>query len=590
MKMKALNIFAILAASSFILAGCNDDAFLEEHPKSMYTIDNAFETSDQVDNTLTICYTTLYTWFANTGWNVAYQFKNFGTDVYDSPYFRTNGTAGWSNFSSRWSPLSTNVSKLWSDLYKVISVANLSLMGCESKDIVWNDAQQKANVSGEAHFFRGFSYLRLAELYGGVPLVKKYDESTHNDYVRASRKETYEFAVEELTLAYNGLKNYPSADGKVGKGAAAHILAEAYLALGVETKNTDCYNKAVEYAQKAIELHPLMTSRFGKRADASDTGKYHGVNNYFPNGNVFFDLFTAGNFDRSTGNTEAIWVIQSPTYEQKDQYGGSNVNVMQISIVARDLNWSADYAEGSAAAGPWKGTNHPVYGGNFSAYVGGFGIAEVAPTNYAGYDVWTDAADYRYTQDVTVRKEFLCFDQKHSMFNKFVTREMLDQNPANISKFFPMFAKVIPLDDWTYRDTDFFHMNYCSDSYAIRSGETYLLLAEAYLRAGNKKEAVNAINTLRQRANCSVMYTEANIDINAILDERIRECIYEEGRWFTFLRMEPEVWKQRIYDHAMYWSDYKTETTPIAWDLWPIPQDIIDLNTGAPMEQNKGWK
>ena len=86
------------------------------------------------------------------------------------------------------------------------------------------------------------------------------------------------------------------------------------------------------------------------------------------------------------------------------------------------------------------------------------------------------------------------------------------------------------------------------------------------------------------------MYSADDFDINDILDERTRELIYEEARWFTFLRMEPEVWKPRIYDHAMYWKDYPCYSTPIAWDLWPIPQDIIDLNTGAPMEQNSGWK
>ena len=207
-----------------------------------------------------------------------------------------------------------------------------------------------------------------------------------------------------------------------------------------------------------------------------------------------------------------------------------------------------------------------------------------------GYDNWTDPTDLRYQEDATVRTKFLCFDQKHSMFDKYVTREMIDPTPECISKFFPMFQKIIPLDDWTYRDTDFFHMNYSSDAYAIRSAETYLLLAEAYLRSGEVEKAVKAVNTLRERAQCTTMYTTDGFDIDDILDERARELIYEEARWFTFLRMEPEVWKQRIYDHAMYWSDYKKVTTPIAWNLWPIPQDIIDLNTGAPMEQNAGWK
>lgn len=592
MKMKALKYIAVLAASSLLMfQSCiSDKAFLEEHPKAMYTIDNAFETCDQVDNQLTLCYIQLYSWFANISWGSTFQYKNFGTDVLDQPYFRGGGSGGYSNFSN-WTALDSNIKQLWTESYKVISYANLALMGCENPDILWNDPVQKNRVIGEAHFFRGFSYLRLAEAYGGVPIVKKYDESTHNDYVRASRAETYQFAIEELTAAYNGLTDYPELEGKIGKGAAAHMLAEAYLALGVETGDKKCYTDAADYAKKAIALHPLMTERFGLRANPNDKGSYHGVNNYLPNGNVYSDLFTAGNFDRGTGNTEGIWVIQTATYEQGDNYGGQKISTMQISIVARDLNWAPEYVEPApAAAGPWKGTNHPVYGGNFSAYVGGFGIAEMAPTNWAGYDNWTDPTDLRYQEDATVRTKFLCFDQNHSLFNQYVTREMIDPNPDCLSKFFPMFQKIIPLDDWTYRDTDFFHMNYSSDAYAIRSAETYLLLAEAYLRAGDVDNAVKTVNVLRERAKCTDMYTTDGFDINDILDERARELLYEEARWFTFLRMEPEVWKQRIYDHAMYWSDYKKVTTPIAWNLWPIPQDIIDLNTGAPMEQNAGWK
>lgn len=588
--MKAIKYFSILAlASVMMLQSCNDNVFLEEHPKSLYTIENAFETPDQIQNQLTLCYINSHTWFANIGWNVAFQFKNFGTDVLDQPYFRNDGAGGWSNFST-WNTLSQNVKTVWNELYQIISYANLALMGCESETIQWNDAKQKQNISAEAHFFRGYCYLRLAELYGGVPVVKAYDESIKDDYVRETREDTYKFAIEELILAYNGLEDYPEMDGKVGKGAAAHVLAEAYLALGVETGDKDNFDSAVNYAKEVIKLHPLMTERFGLRADPNDQGSYNGVKNYLAEGNVFSDLFTAGNYDRSAGNTEAIWVIQTPTYEQRDEYGGNIISAMQLGMVARDLNWAPNYVEPGAAAGPWKGTNHPVYGGNFSGYVGGFGIAEAAPTNYAAYDVWTDASDLRYQQDITVRKDYVCFDQNHSMFNKPVTREMLDPNPSNLSKYFPIFAKLLPLDDWTYRNTDMFHMNYSSDAYAIRSGETYLLLAEAYLRGGDAQSAVDALNVVRERAQCTKLYTKEEMDIDLILDERIRECLFEEGRWFTLLRMEPEVWKQRIYDHAMYWSDYKTYSTPIAWDLWPIPQDIIDLNTGAKMEQNDGWK
>ena len=78
--------------------------------------------------------------------------------------------------------------------------------------------------------------------------------------------------------------------------------------------------------------------------------------------------------------------------------------------------------------------------------------------------------------------------------------------------------------------------------------------------------------------------------------------LYEEFRWATFLRMKPAEWKHRIYDHGMYsarsdaesgwqvrrWADFTGE---IEWDLWPIPQTYIDLNTESDgLTQNPGWK
>jgi hypothetical protein len=54
--------------------------------------------------------------------------------------------------------------------------------------------------------------------------------------------------------------------------------------------------------------------------------------------------------------------------------------------------------------------------------------------------------------------------------------------------------------------------------------------------------------------------------------------------------MEPEVWKQRIYDYGMFIADYPRYNLPIKWNLWCIPQSIIDLNVGAEFLQNPGWE
>ncbi len=584
--------FTSFCVACFVLTGCNDNKFLEENPKSIYTIENAFDKSSQVEAQLTMCYINLYGWYIKTSspWTSNYQYKSFGTDVLDYPYWRNNG-AGYSNFGT-WSTTSGFVSSIWNDWYLVISYANLTLMGTEMENIAWSSESRKEQVIAEAKFFRGLAYLRLGELYGGVPIVDKYSEVLKFDYVRSTREETFQFAIDNLKAAYDNLPDYPSVDGKLGKGAAAHMLAEAHLAMGVTSGNNANYTNAITYANATIGLHPLMTARFGVRADPSDVSSNRGASTYFPGGNVYGDMFFPGNFNRSKGNTEAVWVIQTATYAQYDATGGQRSAAPQFfSLVARDLNWAPEYMEDGAAAGPWKGARGAEYNtATNPAHTGGFGISEALGTKYALYNVWTDPSDLRYQEDVTVRKEYICMNPPHSMYGKKVPMYMLDQSPTNITKFSPTFSKIIPLDEWSYRSTDQQHGSFNTDGYAIRSGETYLLLAEAYLRNGQKDLAAQAINTVRQRALCTTMYTETNVDIDVVLDERIRECLFEEGRWFTLLRMEPDVWKKRIYDHGMFIVDYPVYNLQIKWNLWPIPQDIRDLNVGAEFPQNPGWE
>jgi tetratricopeptide (TPR) repeat protein len=568
----------------------NDDKFLEEKPKSLYTLVNAFEKSSQVEAQLTMCYYRMYTYYASApffGLN-PYMFKSFGTDVLDQPYWQTGGSAGYSNFST-WSATSGFVETVWNQLYELISYANLTFLGTEAENISWASEDLRTRLKAEASFFRGMAYLRLGELYGGVPIVTEFTEELKLDYQRSTRVQAYQQAIDDFLYAYNNLPDYPGEIGRVAKGAAANMLAEAYLAMGVETGDNSNYTNAITYATETINLHPLMTARFGVRADPGDASTNRGVATYLPNGNVYGDLFYPGNYDLST-NTEAVWVLQTPTYEQADATGGQSSNGgWMFGPALRDLNWKPAYVEDGAAAGPWKNISPPYNTAAFPAYLGGFGISQAMPTNYANYDVWTDPDDIRYEEDVTVRALYECTDANHSMFGQKVPLDMLDQTANVISKYSPIFSKLTPLDEWQYRSSDMMHFTSAHDAYGIRSAESYLLRAEAYLRNGQNTEAAADINTVRTRAECTIMYTAANVDIDAILDERIRELLFEEGRWFTLLRMEPATWKQRLYDHAMFIHDYVKYTISIPFDLWPIPQNTIELNTEADFPQNTGW-
>ncbi len=589
--MKTIRFISVLFVGLVILSvtSCIDDnKFLEENPKSIYTLVNAFEKSSQVEAQLTMCYYRMYTYYASApffGLNPM-MFKSFGTDALDYPYWHNQ--TGYSNFST-WSSTSNWVEQIWNQMYELNSYANLTMLGTEVEGISWESETERLAVVAEASFFRGLAYLRLGELYGGVPIVTEFSEELKLDYQRTTRTQTYQQAIDDLLYAYNNLPNYPSEIGRVGKGAAANMLAEAYLAMGVESGDNANYTSAITYATATINLHPLMTARFGVRANPADASSNRGVATYLPNGNVYGDLFYPGDYDDAS-NTEAVWVLQTPTYEQSDETGGQSSNGgWMFGPALRDLNWAAGFSEPGSAAGPWKAINPPYNTAAFPAYLGGFGISQAMPTAYANYDVWTDPTDLRYDEDVTVRSLYECTDANHSMFGTKVPLNMLDQNPNVISKYSPIFSKMHPLDEWQYRSTDNMHFSSAHDAYGIRSAESYLLRAEAYLRSGDNTSAAADLNTVRTRAQCTNMYTAGTVDIDAVLDERLRELLFEEGRWFTLLRMEPAVWKQRLYDHAMFIADYAQYDLTIPFDLWPIPQTTIELNTEADFPQNSGW-
>jgi len=124
----------------------------------------------------------------------------------------------------------------------------------------------------------------------------------------------------------------------------------------------------------------------------------------------------------------------------------------------------------------------------------------------------------------------------------------------------------------------------------IRLPETILLRAEAKQRNGDKTGAATDINLLRDRAKCAYRVSVEDMDDNfdMILDERARELVYEEWRWNTLLRMGGTIAVDRIRKYA-YWPVTAT-TLNFNYNLWPIPQTVIDNNRDVVLPQNPGWE
>ncbi len=594
-------IAGLMATSMF--ASCNDDDFLKEEPKTIYTVETAFEKSSQVDAAIARAYISFNYMF---GWHNLYVegaaasnlLGGNGSDCIDSGFGDPNMAAG---FLSNFMALNSNTADfntLWNELYQLAAQANLAIHGAEL--VNWSNANDKAYAVAQARFFRGWAYLRLAECFGGVPIVEEYSEELKFDYQRNTRQETYAFAIADLEAATVGLPAYPLQDGRAAQGIANHYLAEAYLAQGVETGDKSYYGKAITAAQKVIAAHPLMTSRFGVRANPTDLGRsgFLGVPNYKPEGNVYYDLFQMGNYDYSEGNTESLMAVQGPTYDQWSNDGG-NVYMYGVTVgaVYRDLIWSA--AEGQPdSAGPWHDNPNidmeESIGGNSGAYLGGTSWGLIGTTDYSDEVVWEGKFDEDMRNSQIVRCNPIVLERTSKHYGEVCKKEWL-----NIpSRLMRVSCKIAMQDGWgwdshhAFAGVQTFAYQYGRDMYVARSAETYLLLAEAYLRNGDMTNAVSALNTVRQRAQASYMYSA--ISMRDILDERARELAYEEHRWPTLLRLDStngtnEDMKYQLSHYTMYTNDCGLDGITPEWTLFPIPLTVINLNSGVQLEQNKGW-
>lgn len=606
MKKILYTILGLAAVSAAFTACSKDSEFLTEQPKTIYTAENAFTKNTQVDAALVKCYSDFYrlhSWGTDVweelpafigggGGSASTLLAGYGADVHDEDGSMGHAGSSFSNLAMI-NPLYSRFLSLWNQLYELAAAGNLTRQGIELVD--WKDASERAYAEAQAKFFIGWSYLRLGECFGGVPIVEEYNTELKYDYVRASRQETYAYAIRNLTEALEGLPEEQQADGRLTKSAANHYLAEAYLAQGIETGDNSNFTKAVSAADAVIARHPLMTRRFGVRANPQDTRTWNGAPYYRPDGNVFYDLFQLGNYNQSAGNTEAILVLQTPTYEEQSANGGRIFNLGNATGQPyRDVAWKPEYKEAASAASPWGGNiDYAKYPqGTSGAYLGGQTWGLYGSNPYLDEYVWRG----EFADDMRNAEINLChpvvMDRNHSLYGQIVTKDMV-QEPARLMR---VSAKVKMQDEWGWdsHQGQPYSTEYGRDWYAARSAETYLFKAEAQFRAGDAAGAAETINVIRKRAEAGKMLTAADIDIYTILDERTRELSWEEHRWPQLLRMaksgtDNEVMHNQLKNHAMYIHEVPVYHGDIRWSLFPIPQFIIQANKDAVMEQNPGW-
>jgi hypothetical protein len=569
--MKKILFSIYILSMGAVLFSCKK-SFLDEEPLSIYTPDNSLQTSAQFQQAINNVYNGVRNIYMGN-MNVTN-----ALDCYFGLYYATdfafNGTdydpaAKLNAYKATMIPSYFIPQNIWTVYYKIITNSNLVI--ARVSDATQLSDADKNNFLGQALFFRAYSYNVLANLYGGVPLELNELTEPRYDYVRASRDEVYQQCKKDLTQAIGLLKNINEvSDGVVNKQIANHVLTEVLISL-------KDYDGAIASASSVINYSgvSLMTSRFGRRASTP--------------GDVYRDLFEYNNQNYTTGNREGLLVIQTA--------------LNNPAAVGDQTAWAVVPSLGGLRiAETGTGTKKNVlFNGSFIDSISSNGIGWIRPTSHFLYEIWTPGdirnSSYNIVRDIRISgvgstsPDYGKWYVKDGYKAKTLTADFRD----TIRNFYPVIRKTSPsAGDFvavagpavlTNTNNPFggILLNGATrlfmQKYMARLAETYLLRAEAYLGKSQTQKAADDINVLRNRANATPA-TAADMNMDYILDERLRELYLEEFRAVTLTRLG------LLYDRDKRYNPKSGLSIEPYHNLWPIPTTEITQNTGAELKQN----
>lgn len=458
------------------------------------------------------------------------------------------------------------VSFLWTQLYNIIGAANSIIASAtESTDPA---------LVAEAKFFRAWCYNQLVTGWGGVPLVVEAAAAPKTDYTRSTVEAVDAVIVKDLQDAIAGLPAVGKMvnESRISKDAARMLAAEAYLRMGMY--NNSYFEEAEKVLNPVVSEgnYELIEERYGKHL--ADAGDYYS------------DMFRWGNQRRSQGNKEGVW-----TFEM--EYGNV-VSGGTIGAPQQRRNWVAAF--------------HKLAGMVNADSIGGRGNGRLRLSNYVKYGVF-EKGDIRNSNH-NIRREmwynkpnwsatiyvdangWQVGEGEGTAVQKKTGDKVVPHIGDTLNVFYPHTTK------WGgYDTTDDFGWALTKDFPMMRYAEVFLLRAEARFRQGNTQGAADDINVLRDRAFKD--YRELNpeagkvtkdmINIDFILDERIREMVGEENRRFTLMRTGELA--NRVNMMVTKWPETAANKKLTGFDatkhiLLPIPLTEIQLNKDAELTQN----
>lgn len=561
--MKKIIIILGLVVTTF--SSCSDN--IEEKSLSTVSADETYKTAAGFQLLVNSNYAAQKNIYGGVPWLFC-----SGTDMYAEG--RVAEPAGLSQYIQL-IPSATGVEQLYQSCYQVIQSVN--------KTIYYSAiTEQNANIAtlvGEAKFIRANAYFLLVQTYGGVPIVDENITSAVLSFNRNSAQEVYTHIIKNLeeSLATVGTTAYASS-GKVNKRAVQDLLAKVYLTRGYETFGSSAdFTASATYADAAIAGQAL-------NLPYADLFKVNTTTNNDLNAETIYSI----QYDKTSTSTDPTTLGNNQFYYFGPYLGGSETNgaplrsynllptSYALSLFEKgDTRWNATFMTEifeytKTVSG--KATTYlynPYYDASIPA-------ADLKVRHFYEPKWFTVADKTAYLATAKLATGFVYhpwgdYDAAHTLIDN------RDCYTIPVKKF----------DDPTPTTPNTAGNVSTRDIIVSRLGETYLIAAEAYLKAGNPGTGLARLNEVRRRAGV-VAATAGQFNIDYILDERGRELLGEYKRWFDLKRTGTLISRASAHNYRIKAANFDGLNGEKKI-LRPIPQLALDLNQNKSFPQNPAY-
>lgn len=556
--MKRIIKIKTLLLSIILITACTDD-FITLEPQALETETAFFKDFESVEKAVISAYSVLNRQSIFDVYSTVVMGSIASDDADVGGIGPTDGIGFQKINTMTHQPSQETFLVTWNYIYRAIYQCNFAL---DNIPLVL-EADREADPEivsqriGELKFLRGFYYFKLAQLFGGVPIINQLvNPDAYQTMERASLSETYQFikadlleAEERLPLASNRAKIPETEIGRATKGAAQSLLAKVYLFESSYAKNysgdlrfsglNEHWDSAFYYCEKVIQsgeyyLVGLEGEKYESEFSAETPGyKY---------------IWTLA----GENSPESIFEVQA-IYDQDKQWIASRGSIANIFFTVRRF-FNSD--------------------GTISELGWGFNT----PTDDLVAEYETGDPRYKITV-LEAGDSVLVYGDKGLGWYE---ADLFHSETGRMGRKY----EVHP--DYYWNKPGRHPNDGPSNHKLMRYAELVLNAAEAAYQLGQNGKAIEYINMIRKRArnsgdNPNILPDLTSISMDDIIHERRVELALEGQRFFDLVR-----W--RIADDELNGTvgyEESVDFQPEKHEFYPIPaSEITATNNSIKQNQN----